>query len=410
MSLKIRAILVVTIGLVLGLGLPFSAQWLNYRFQPPLNQETLDAALMAEVMSRVKSDYVEPVSDDVLMEAAIRGMVQALDPHSEFLDPDQYADLKVSSSGNYSGIGIEVSIADGAIEVVAPFDDTPAARAGILPGDIITQIDSVPVADDGVNDAVSRLRGKPGSRVDLHIVRENETRELRFSIKRTYVKVVSVREQLLRDAFGYVRISQFNESTAADVKKALKRLRKQNRGALDGLVLDLRNNPGGVLGAAVQVADLFLEDGLIVSARGRGTDDIFAHSAGRGDQLDGANIVVLVNEGSASASEIVAGALSDHGRALLVGTTTYGKGSVQTVMPLADGHAIKLTTSRYYTPSGRSIHDVGIQPDFEIPIDAESLRPALRMSGGYVSTEDDPQLARAIGFLEQPYLLQSRAP
>ncbi|MEL7536923.1 MAG: S41 family peptidase [Pseudomonadota bacterium] len=410
MSLKTRAILVITIGLVLGLGLPLSAHWLEYRFEPPADRAVIDAALMAEVMARVRHDYVDDVPDDVLMQAAIRGMVAALDPHSEFLDPDEYADLKVSSSGNYSGIGIEVAITDGAIQVVAPFDDTPAARAGIRPGDIISQINNVPVDIDGVGDAVTRLRGKPGSRVDLHVIREGESRELHFSMTRTYVKVVSVREQSLRDRFGYVRISQFNESTAGDVKRSLRRLRRDIDGELDGLVIDLRNNPGGVLDAAVHVADLFLDNGLIVSARGRGDGEVFAHAANPGDVLDGANIVILVNDGSASASEIVAGALSDHGRALLVGTTTYGKGSVQTVMPLANGNAIKLTTSRYYTPSGRSIHDVGIQPDFEIPIDDDVLLPTLRMSGGPISTEDDPQLARAVKFLEQPYFLQSRAP
>ena len=203
--------------------------------------------------------------------------------------------------------------------------------------------------------------------------------------------------------------SQFNESTAIDVSRAVKRLRKDHGRTLNGLVMDLRNNPGGVLDAAVQVADLFLDHGLIVSARGRADQDLFAHAANPGDQLDGASMVVLVNEGSASASEIVAGALSDHGRALLVGTTTYGKGSVQTVMPLAGGNAIKLTTSRYFTPSGRSIHDVGIQPDFEIPIADDALQPALRMSGGGVAIDSDPQLQRAVKFLKQPYLLQSRA-
>ncbi|MEM8982182.1 MAG: S41 family peptidase [Pseudomonadota bacterium] len=408
MSLKTRAILVVTIGLVLGLGLPLSAQWLEYRLEPPPDPSVIDAELMAEVMSRVRSDYVDSVPDDELMQAAIRGMVAALDPHSEFLDPDAYSDLRVSSSGNYSGIGIEVSISDGAIQVVAPFDDTPAARAGIMPGDIISQINNVPVDVDGINDAVKRLRGKPGSRVELHVIREGESRELYFSMTRTYVKVVSVRDQLLTDNFGYVRISQFNESTAIDVRRALRRLSRET-GGLDGLVLDLRNNPGGVLEAAVHVADLFLDKGLIVSARGRNNNEVFMHSANPGDQLEGATMVVLLNEGSASASEIVAGALRDHGRALLVGTTSYGKGSVQTVMPLAGGNAIKLTTSRYYTPSGDSIHDVGITPDFEVPIDPDLLQPALQMSGGSVSVADDPQLARAIRYLEQPYLLHSRA-
>ena len=409
MSLKTRAILVVIIGLVLGLGLPLSAHWLEYRITPPPDQRVIDAALMAEVMARVKNDYVDPVSDDELMNAAIRGMVAALDPHSEFLDPDEYADLKVSSSGNYSGIGIEVAITDGAIRVVAPFDGTPAARAGIQPGDVISRINNVVVAADGINDAVTRLRGKPGSRVELHVVRDGEPGELFFSMNRTYVKVVSVRAEMLQDGFGYLRISQFNESTAVDVSRAVKRLRKAHGRTLDGLVIDLRNNPGGVLDAAVQVADLFLDHGLIVSARGRADQDLFAHAANPGDQLDGASMVVLVNEGSASASEIVAGALSDHGRALLVGTTTYGKGSVQTVMPLAGGNAIKLTTSRYFTPSGRSIHDVGIQPDFEIPIADDALQPALRMSGGGVAIDSDPQLQRAVKFLKQPYLLQSRA-
>ncbi len=409
MSLKYRAVLAVVIGCVLGLGLPLSATLLNYSPSTSKQAELLrESELLAEVMARVKNDYVEPVSDEVLLRGAINGMIQALDAHSEFLDADEYAEIKVSSSGNYTGIGIEVSLAAGAIRVVAPFDDTPAQKAGILPGDIIVSIDGHEVDANQLSDAVSRLRGKSGSLVSLAVVRDGVDTPINYTLKRRAVRVVSVRGELLKPDVAYVRISQFNDSTANDLKKKLRLLKRENRADLSALIMDLRNNPGGVLEAAVQVSDLFLTDGIIVRATGRNARDEFVHSARRGDVLNGVPIMILINEGSASASEIVAGALRDNDRATLIGTTSYGKGSVQTVMPVRGGNAIKLTTSKYVTPSGLSIHDSGIDPDFLIPMD-EALTAAVQMTAK-PTPASDPQLAEALGLLDKPYLLHSKAP
>ncbi len=409
MTLKYRALLALTIGCVLGLGLPLSANFLSYGAgAASRNQAVSESELLAEVIARVKRDYVEPVDDEILLRGAINGMVQALDAHSEFLDADEYAEIKISSTGNYTGIGIEVSLANNAIRIVAPFDDTPAQKAGLLPGDIIISIDGRAVDASELSEAVSRLRGKSGSLVSLAIVRDGIDEPLNFTLKRQAVRVVSVRSQLIEPGVGYVRVSQFNDSTANDLKRKLKQLRRLNEAPLDSLVMDLRNNPGGVLEAAVQVSDLFLEEGVIVRATGRNQRDEFIHSARRGDVLDGAPLVILINAGSASASEIVAGALRDHNRATLVGVTSYGKGSVQTVMPLQGGNAIKLTTSRYETPSGLSIHDSGIEPDYLVPMD-DALTAALNITAR-PQPASDPQLAQALTVLESPYLLHSKAP
>jgi carboxyl-terminal processing protease len=325
-----------------------------------------DARMLADVLERVKHDYVNPVDDHQLLQAAIRGMVSSLDPYSAFLDGDEYDEVKISSSGQYSGIGIEVSIEDGEVVVVSPFDGSPAAAAGIRSGDIIATIDGIPVKATSLTETIGRMRGKEGTTVKIGVLREGSAEPLQFSVKRSRVELHSVKSELLEPGFGYARISQFSEATADDLESALKNLRKRGGVPLKGLVLDLRDNPGGVLESAVSVSDVFLDAGVIVSARGRTPESRFEMAATPGDALHGAPIVVLINGGSASAAEIVAGALRDNHRAKLMGRTTFGKGSVQTVIPLGGDRAIKLTTSLYYTPSGISINHRGIAPDIEL--------------------------------------------
>ena len=292
-------------------------------------------------------------------------MVSGLDPHSAFLDSEEYEELRVATQGNYSGIGIEVSLEDGFVVVVAPFEGSPAERAGIQAGDAIIAIDGKVLDTTSLADALARMRGEPGTPVRVTIEREDVEEPITYAMQRAAVLVHSVRAELLAPGEGYLRISQFSETTGSEVEAAIAKLKA--RGPLKGLVLDLRNNPGGVLEAGIEVADAFLERGVIVSADGRTDESRFSVDAEPGDLLGGAPIVVLVNGGSASASEIVAGALRDHHRATLVGRTTFGKGTVQTVLPLSDGQALKLTTSRYYTPSGASIQGKGLRPDLELP-------------------------------------------
>ncbi len=325
-----------------------------------------DLRNFAEIFGRIKANYVEPVEDKVLLENAIRGMVSGLDPHSSYLDADEFKDLQVGTKGEFGGLGIEVGMEDGFVKVISPIDDTPAAKAGILSGDLIVRLDETPVKGLTLNDAVKLMRGKPGTKISLTIVREGEEKPLKFEVVRAVIKVASVKSRLLEDAFGYVRISQFQSHTTDDLQKAIRKLKGEAKGLLKGLVLDLRNNPGGVLNAAVSVSDAFLVSGLIVYTKGREEDSQLRFEAAPDDLLNGAPIVVLVNEGSASASEIVAGALQDHHRAVIMGRRTFGKGSVQTIIPLTQNSAVKLTTARYYTPSGRSIQAEGIKPDIEL--------------------------------------------
>jgi len=353
-----------------------------------------DAHLFVEVLERVERDYVNPVDDHQLLQAAIRGMVSSLDPYSAYLDVEEYDEIKISSSGEYSGVGIELSMEDGQVVVVAPLDGSPAALAGIRPGDIIATIDGVAVNTATLADAIARMRGKEGSSVRLGIMREGSTEPVQYTLKRTRVELTSVKSELLEPGFGLVRIAQFSENTGAELAKALAALKQQNNGPLKGLLLDLRNNPGGVLEAAVAVADDFLDGGLIVSAKGRTPESKFEMSATPGDELGGAPLVVLVNGGSASAAEIVAGALKDHHRAILMGRTTFGKGSVQTVMPLSGDRAIKLTTSLYYTPSGVSINHRGIAPDIELERDFRATAP------NGTPAARDPEVQRGLKELE----------
>jgi carboxyl-terminal processing protease len=321
-----------------------------------------EASLFAEVYERIKHDYVDDVDDHTLMEKAVRGMVAALDPHSAYLDSEEFDEIRLSTMGSYPGVGIEVEAEDGVVKVLRPIDGSPAQQAGLLPGDEIVRIDDADIGAD-LAGAIARMRGASGSLVALTIRRDGTPTLLQFALRRAQVEVHSVAAQTLEPGYGYLRISSFSETTAQDVNRAILRLKRDNPGGIKGLLLDLRNNPGGVLEAGVAVADDFLDVGVIVTADGRTPEARFRMDATAGDLIDGAPLVVLVNGGSASASEIVAGALKDHGRALLVGRRTYGKGSVQTVMPLAHGGAVKLTTSRYFTPSGASIHGKGIVPD-----------------------------------------------
>ena len=318
-----------------------------------------------DVFTRIKSDYVEEVSDDELLEYAIRGMLNGLDPHSSYLNEEEFTELRVGTTGEFGGLGIEVGMEDGFVKVVSPIDDTPAAKAGMMSGDLIIRLDDTPVKGLSLNEAVKLMRGKPGSTLTLTVIREGEDRPLSIDIKRAVIKVTSVRHRMLEDNYGYVRISNFQTKTTADMLKAVKKLKEEADGNLQGLVLDLRNNPGGVLSGAVGVSDAFLNDGMIVYTDGREDDSKLRYDATNGDVLDGRPLVVLVNGGSASASEIVAGAMQDHGRGIVLGSKTFGKGSVQTIQDLPAGGAVKLTTSRYFTPDGRSIQGEGIVPDIK---------------------------------------------
>ena len=326
-----------------------------------------DLRTFTEVFAKIKNDYVEPIEDTALLEYAIRGMLSGLDPHSSYLVPDDYQELQAGTSGEFGGLGIEVGMEDGFVKVIAPIDDTPAQRAGVEAGDLVIRLDDTPVKGMSLGDAVKVMRGEPGTDIVLTIVREGVDRPIRITITRDVIRVTSVRSRALEPGYGYVRISQFQLRTGESLREAVDELRDEaGDDGLKGLVLDLRNNPGGVLNAAVSVSDAFLEEGIIVYTEGRMDDAKLTFSAKGSDILDGTPLVVLVNAGSASASEIVAGALQDHGRAVIMGEKTFGKGSVQTILPLGNGSALKLTTARYYTPSGTSIQARGIVPDIAL--------------------------------------------
>ena len=318
--------------------------------------------LFGEVFERVRSEYVDDVSDNSLVESAINGMLTSLDPHSNYLNTKNFNDMKVQTRGEFGGLGIEVSMENGLVKVVSPIDDTPAARAGLKPGDLITHLDGDPVQGMTLPEAVEKMRGPVSSEIKLTIRREGRDP---FDVKliRATIKIQSVRSHLEGDNIGYVRVTTFNEQTDTGLNNAMKSLKQQAGNKLVGVVLDLRNNPGGLLDQAVSVSDAFLEKGEIVSTRGRRGEDAQRYNARAGDIAAGLPMVVLINGGSASASEIVAGALQDHHRAILLGTRSFGKGSVQTIIPLPGHGAMRLTTARYYTPSGRSIQAKGIDPD-----------------------------------------------
>ena len=387
-----RIALVLVTGILIGVSLSLGASVLAARkpaaappasFAEGLSWES--ARLLAEVLHRVETEFVDEVDEHTLIEQAVRGLMGSLDPHSTFLDRDEYEEMQASTSGSYPGIGIEVEPAPDGVRVIHPMDGAPAQVAGVKPGDVIVDIDGETVGAD-VDRAIAHMRGRAGTMVRIGVRRDGAPKRLEFAIRRTQVEVHSVASQMLEPGDGYLRILQFSETTQADVERAVKQL-KQKAGdtALTGLVIDVRNNPGGLLDSAVEIADDFLDRGTIVSAEGRTDDSRFRMDAVAGDLLPGTAIVVLVNGGSASAAEILAGALRDNRRATLVGRKTYGKGSVQTIMPLSDGQAIKLTTSRYFTPSGASINEVGLQPD--VVYSGDEQDPAeLDPSGAAVPT------------------------
>ncbi len=335
--------------------------------EPEKDVESLDALrAFIEVFQHLQEDYVEAIDDQTLLNAAIDGMLTRLDPHSGYLKPRDVSELRDSTSGSFGGIGIEMDIVNGLIEVIAPIDDSPAARAGLRARDIITHVDGEPVRDISLREAIEILRGPIGDAVTLTVLREtdNQPDEFDVSLERAVIRVTSVRHERLPDGIGYVRISQFQSRTGPDLIKAITSL--ESEAPLNGLILDLRNNPGGVLSAAIEVADAFLDQGVIVSTKGRDTFQDSSYDARAETVITEAPMVVLINGGSASASEIVAGALQDHERALVIGTPSFGKGSVQTILTLENNYALKLTTALYYTPSGRSIQATGIQPTIQV--------------------------------------------
>jgi len=370
----------VGLGLVAGvsISLNYSAIADKETLATPLPVEELRA--FSEVFGRIKSDYVEPVTDKKLITDAIAGMLNGLDPHSAYLDADAFKELQVGTHGEFGGLGIEVGMEDGVLKVISPIEDTPAYQAGIKPGDFIIKIDDTLIKGMALNDAVKRMRGKPGSKIVLTIIRKNEPKPFEITLVRAIIKVQSVKSKLLEPGYGFVRITQFQEMTGQNLATALEKLVKENKGPLKGLVLDLRNDPGGLLTGAVAVSSAFLpRDALVVYTEGRTEDakmrltanpDNYLRSSSDKDflkmvpdSIKSVPLIVLVNAGTASASEIVAGALQDHKRAVIMGEQTFGKGSVQTVLPLGNGTGIKLTTARYYTPGGRSIQAKGIEPD-----------------------------------------------
>ena len=366
MKVKTQNYLLLVTGLVLGVLVSIGHGVFAERDTAAATLPVEELRTFSDVFGRIKNDYVESVEDKELLENAIRGMLTGLDPHSAYLDTDQFKELQVGTTGQFGGLGIEVGMENGFVKVIAPIDDTPAQRAGIKAGDLIIRLDDSPVKGMTLSDAVKVMRGKPGTDIELTIVRDGLDKPLQVTITRDIIKVKSVKSRILEPGYGYLRISQFQSKTADYLVDAIAKLRKDNAGKLTGVVLDLRNNPGGVLNGAVAVSDAFLTKGLIVYTEGRIADSSLRFNATADDVVDGAPMVVLVNQGSASASEIVAGALQDHKRAIIIGSRTFGKGSVQTILPLSGGTALKLTTARYYTPSGRSIQAEGIIPDIEL--------------------------------------------
>ena len=402
----------LVLGVSLGLGIALGVRWI----EPPaddtaqardLRPSDETVRLVGEIIARVRREYVDGVDEQRLVDGAIRGILTELDQHSTYLDAGAYQDIRIATTGNYTGVGLDVSLDGGKVTVMAPLEGAPAQQAGILPGDVVTAVDGEPVDPTNVAASVNRMRGAPGTKVSIEVERKG-SEKLTFSLTRAEVKVRTVVSELLDGQIACVRLSAFADSTPYDLAKAARSLIREADGELRGVVLDLRNNPGGVLDAAIGVADAFLGEGLIVSGMGRGPHAQFEQYARKGDPLESVPAVVLVNGGSASASEIVAGALQDHHRAIVVGEKTYGKGSVQTVMPVGTGAAIKLTTSRYLTPSGRVINGQGIHPD-AIVLSPDPLRNYRCGGTGSVAMKDDVQLVKALDLLHYDSISFSHA-
>ena len=388
MHLRAITLIGIVLSIVSGITLGITAYhaWLDYQGDSP------EAQAFDEVLNQVHSSYVDEVDRKVLVRSALKGMLDNLDDHSNYLDSREYDSLQDETQGSFGGVGIELGLVDDFFTVISPLDGTPASRAGLQPGDRIIELDGTSLRGTKLVDVVDRLRGVPGSELELTISRESETEPFTVALTRAQIAIASVRGQLIEPGYAYIRISQFQSNTGKDFGAELKALQRENDEELQGLILDLRNNPGGVLQASVTVADTFLTDGLIVYTKGRLPSSHLKYRASGRDLMSGKPIVVLINGGSASAAEIVAGALQDHDRAELLGGKSYGKGSVQSVMPLSGDRAIKLTTAYYYTPNGRSIHRTGIEPDiafdFENAIgDAALMDEALAILKGDTSTE-----------------------
>ena len=382
-----RNTLILGLGLILGVMLAIGQGVLAEKDSSRQATQTIpleDIRSLSEVFGKVKQHYVEDIEDKVLLENAIRGLLTGLDPHSAYLDKDAFTELREGTSGEFGGLGIVVGMKDGFVNVISPIDDTPAERAGVKSGDLIIRLDDKNVKGMTLEDAVSIMRGKPKTDIELTIVREGADKPLKIEITRAIIKIQSVRSKTLDKGFGYIRVSAFQERTGADLRKAISKLKKENDKKIKGLVLDLRNNPGGLLSAAVEVSDAFLEGGTVVSIKGRDESNTTTYSAKGLDLINEAPIVVLINGGSASASEIVAGALQDHKRAIIMGTLSFGKASVQTVVPLGNGSALKLTTARYYTPSGASIQAKGITPDIVL----DDVKVSKAEENGFKQTKE----------------------
>ncbi|MFT5548607.1 MAG: carboxyl-terminal processing protease [Gammaproteobacteria bacterium] len=397
---KLRQSTLLFVGILLGLSLAIGHSVYALKDDQVRTLDIPFESLQAftDVFSKVKSDYVEGVDDKKLIEDAIRGMLSGLDPHSAFMNTAEFNELKVGTTGQFGGLGIEVSMENGYVKVISPIDDTPAARAGLQPSDLIIQLDETPVKGMTLNDAVKIMRGEPDTDILLTIVREGESAPLEFTITREIIRVKSVKSKMLEDGYGYVRIASFQSRTTTDLLKTITDLQKET--TLKGMVLDLRNNPGGVLSGAIGVSNAFINDGLVVYTEGRIDDSSHRYNATPGDILNGAPLIILINGGSASASEIVAGAMQDHKRAIIMGTKSFGKGSVQTIQELQNGSAVKITTARYFTPNGRSIQAKGIEPDIELktlrlPVSDNKQRKSYSENdlSGHLSNPDDEKTA-----------------
>ena len=364
MSNQYKTALVLVFGIFVGVSVSLTTSVLaEKKTEESVTLPLNELRNFSDIFARIKTDYVEDVDDKTLLENAIRGMLSGLDPHSTYLNNDEYKELKIGTTGKFGGLGIQVGMEDGFVKVISPIDDTPAYRAGLESGDLIIRLNEKSVKGMTLNDAVKIMRGDPGTDITLVVIREGADKPLPFTVTRDIISVKSVKSRILEPDYGYIRISNFQSKTARDLVSEISKLKKENEHELKGLVLDLRNNPGGVLSAAADVSDAFINKGKLVFTKGRIENSEFEFNAKPGDIMNGLPLVVLINGGSASASEIVAGALQDHKRAVIMGSKSFGKGSVQTIQELRNGGAVKITTARYFTPSGRSIQGEGITPD-----------------------------------------------
>ena len=354
-----------------------------------------DIEQFVDIFKRIKEQYVDEVDDDELFQNAIQGMVNGLDPHSDFLSKDDFNELKIGTTGRFGGLGIEITQEDNYIKVISPIDDTPAMRAGILAGDMIIKVGEKDLKNVPINDAVKLMRGDPGTSVEITILRKKVNDPIVLEIQREIIISKGIKTKLFDKDIGYIRLSNFQSNSTSDLQSAFYKLNKQSNNNLQGLIVDLRNNPGGVLGAAVGISDLFLQSGKIVETKGRSSNSELKYEATARDISNGISLIVLINEGSASASEIVAGALQDNKRATILGTKSYGKASVQTIQELSDGSALKLTTAKYYTPLGKDIHKNGIVPDVVVELSEDDL---VSLPEPY---EKDKQLFEAIKLLSE---------